>query len=151
MHVNHDGLELIKEFEGYRANAYRCPAGVWTIGYGHTSMAGAPVVKRGMRVTRDEAHEILKNDLLKYEKQVNHALGDHVKKLNSNQYSACVSLCYNIGGGNFKSSSVVRYIKYGELDVAADKFLLWNKAGGRVLRGLTRRRKAERELFLRAL
>lgn len=146
--VNDKGLKLIKEFEGCYLKAYYCPAKVLTIGYGHTDMAGLPKVHKGMTITKEEAHDILVNDLVKYENGVKDALGDSLRYLNENQFSACVSLCFNIGIAGFKRSSVARYIKVGRLEVAANKFKLWNKGGGRVLRGLVRRRAAETELFL---
>lgn len=146
--LNEKGLNLIKEFEGCFLKAYKCPANVLTIGYGHTDMAGLPKVHPGMTITAQEAHDILVNDMIKYENGVKDALGDAINHLNENQFSACVSLCFNIGIAGFKRSSVARYIKANRLDVAATKFKLWNKGGGRVLRGLVRRRAAEAKLFL---
>ena len=146
MRTNKAGLDLIKEFEGWRAKAYKCPAGVWTIGYGHTSMAGAPTVKPGMVITREEGEQILRRDLKIYEDGVKTAIR---VPLNSNQFSACVSLCYNIGVGGFRKSSVARFCNQSQWQKAADAFALWNKAGGRVLPGLTRRRAAEASLFMR--
>lgn len=148
MRMNDKGLALLKKYEGYRGKAYRCAAGVWTIGYGHTSMAGEPKVVPGMTITESEGEEILKNDLVKYERAVVKALGSHISKINSNQFSALVSLCYNIGPGAIQRASVIRYIKEGRVTEAADRILSWNKAGGRVLRGLVRRREEERELYL---
>lgn len=148
MKTNKAGLDLIKSFEGFYAKPYRCPAGVLTIGYGHTDMAGPPEVKPGMHITKDQATKILAKDLEKYEKGVKDALGKSLEKLNENQFSACVSLCFNIGVGGFKKSSVARYIKKGKITQAANYFKLWNKAGGRVLKGLVRRRRAEAQLYL---
>jgi lysozyme len=144
MRTNKAGLNLIKEFEGFRTKAYKCPAGVWTIGYGHTSMAGPPAVKPGMVVSRTEAEAILRRDLKVFEDGVKSAIK---VQLNSNQFSACVSLCYNIGVGAFSRSSVARFCNKGQWKKAADAFALWNKAGGKVLPGLTRRRAAEAALF----
>lgn len=144
MRTNKAGLELIKSFEGWRSKAYKCPAGVWTIGYGHTSMAGPPSVKPGMTISKDEGEEILRRDLKSYEEGVLSAIK---VPLNSNQFSACVSLCYNIGIGAFKKSSVARFCNARQFSKAADAFALWNKAGGKVLPGLTRRRAAEAALF----
>lgn len=146
MRTNKAGLDLIKEFEGWRSKAYKCPAGVWTIGYGHTSMAGPPAVKPGMTITREEGERILRNDLKAYEDGVKSAIK---VPLNSNQFSACVSLCYNIGVGAFRKSSVARFCNAQQWKKAADAFSLWNKAGGKVLPGLTRRRAAEAALFMR--
>lgn len=144
MKTNREGIELIKRFEGLRLTAYLCPANVWTIGYGHTSAAGAPVVKKGMKITKDEAAEILVRDLVKYEVAVMKAL---TRNPNENQFSAMVSLCYNIGPGAFAKSSVVRKFNAGDASGAAAAFRLWNKAGGKVLAGLVRRREEEIILF----
>jgi lysozyme len=144
--LNQAGLNLIKEFEGLRLKSYRCSANVLTIGYGHTSMAGPPAVKPGMTITMAQAEQILRTDLKKYEQGVRDAIK---VELNPNQFSACVSLCYNIGVGGFKKSSVARFCNQSQWQKAADAFALWNKAGGRVLPGLTRRRAAEASLFMR--
>jgi lysozyme len=146
MRTNKAGIDIIKEFEGLRLKAYKCPAAVWTIGYGHTSMAGPPSVKMGMVITKAEADSILKRDLVKYENGVKDAIRVEVTP---NQFAACVSLCYNIGIGAFKKSSVARFCNARQWQKAADAFMLWNKAGGRVLPGLTRRRAAEAALFSR--
>jgi lysozyme len=147
MKMTKQGLDLIKEFEGFRAKAYRCPASVWTIGYGHTSMAGKPDVKPGMVISKAEGDRILMNDLRVYEAGVRSAIKVN---LTPNQYSACVSLCYNIGVGAFRRSSVARFCNRSQWKNAADAFALWNKAGGRVLPGLVRRRAAEAALFLKS-
>lgn len=144
MKTNQAGINLIKEFEGFRSKAYKCPAGVWTIGYGHTSSAGKPMVKSGMAVSATEAEAILKRDLAQYEGAVTKAIK---VSLTPNQFSACVSLCYNIGGANFAKSSVARFCNKGQFKQAADAFALWNKANGKVLPGLVRRRAAEAALF----
>jgi lysozyme len=146
MKLTKQGLDLIKEFEGFRGKAYRCPAGVWTIFFGHTSMAGPPVVKPGMTGSKAEGERVLLNDLKVYEAGVRNAI---TVDLTPNQYSACVSLCYNIGVGAFRRSSVARFCNKRQWKNAADAFMLWNKAGGRVLPGLVRRRAAEAALFLK--
>lgn len=145
MKTNKAGLDLIKSFEGKRLDAYECSAGIWTIGYGHTSAAGAPEVKAGLKITDAEADAILARDLTKYEAAVDKAVA---APLSSNQFAALVSLCYNIGPGNFAGSTVVRRLNASDVKGAADAFLMWNKAGGREMAGLTRRRQAERKLFL---
>lgn len=138
MKINKEGLELIKSFEGCKLTAYKCPAGVWTIGYGHT--AG---VYQGQVITKEQAENMLKSDLKKYEKYVT----DNVKiLLNENQFSALVSFCYNCGVGNLRT-----LVKGRTVDQIANSILLYNKAGGKVLNGLVRRRKAERELFLKGM
>lgn len=146
--INKDGLELIKSFEGLELEAYKDAVGVWTIGYGHTAMAGAPVPVAGMKLTEKEATDLLLHDLVKYEQPVK----DYVKvSLNDNQYSALVSFVYNLGGGNFKSSTLLKKINNRDFAGAAEEFAKWNKAGGKVLKGLTRRRAAEKALFLKSV
>ena len=138
MKINDAGLKLIKKYEGCKLKAYKCPAGVWTIGYGHT--AG---VTEGMKITQVQADQYLKNDMVKYEGYVDKYCADLA--LNENQFSALVSFTYNCGAAN-----LVRLIKGRTLAQIADAMLLYNKASGKVLNGLTKRRKAERELFLSA-
>lgn len=146
MQTNAEGLSLIKLYEGLRLKAYKDPVGILTIGYGHTTAAGDPEVTPGMEITREDAEAMLRRDLVKYEK----AVADAVKvDLTSNQNAACVSLCYNIGPGNFNKSSVLRFINQGKFDDAADAFLLWNRAGGKILPGLVKRRAAEAALFIK--
>lgn len=138
--INQSGLKLIEEFEGLRLKAYVDSVGVLTIGYGSTRN-----VKRGMVITRAEAEERLRDDLSVAEKGVETALTEDVT---DNQFAACVSLAFNIGVSAFKKSSIVKFINSGDILLAADRFLLYNKGGGKVIAGLTRRRKAERALFL---
>lgn len=147
MKTNRAGLDLIKKWEGLRLTAYKCPAGVLTIGYGHTSAAGAPAVSKGMKITAEEASDILRRDLASYESAVEKALA---RSPNANQFSAMVSLCYNIGPGAFAKSSIVKRFNAGDIAGAADAILMWNKANGKVLQGLVNRREDERRLFLTA-
>lgn len=149
MKTNAAGIALIKEFEGCRLKAYPDPATggePWTIGYGLTSAAGIIPVKRGLVITQAQADEYLVKSLAKYEDAVSKAL---TKPPTPNQFAAMVSLCFNIGPGNFAKSSVVRKLNAGDVAGAANAFLLWNKAAGKVMAGLTRRREAERKLFLK--
>lgn len=139
--ISQKGIDLIKEFEGFRSKAYRCPAGVWTIAYGHT--AG---VKPGMTVTREQGEAMLRKDLKIYERHVADALGD--TKTSQGQWDALVSFCYNAGPGNLRKSSMLRLHKQGKYQAAAQAFMAWTKGGGRVLPGLVRRRKAEKALYL---
>jgi lysozyme len=141
MKTNEAGLALIRQFEGCRLKAYKCPAGVWTIGYGWTHG-----VKPTDQWTQAQAEEMLVKGLDQYENAVQSAIGAH--STTSNQFSALVSICYNIGAGNFVKSSMLRHHKAGDYAKAADAFLLWNKAGGKVLNGLIKRRQAERALYL---
>lgn len=142
--VNEKTKELIKRFEGKRLRAYRCSAGVLTIGYGHTSAAGAPKVVPGMTITDKEANAIFDRDIERFAAKIE---GLIKVDLTDNQFGACVSLAFNIGVGAFSKSSVLRFINKSQFDNAADAFALWNKAGGRVLPGLTKRRAAEAALF----
>ena len=143
--INEQGLALIQNAEGLRLEAYQDVRGIWTIGYGHT--AG---VIEGMQITPDQAEQFLKDDVLGAENAVNAGVGQAATS--DNQFSAMVSLCYNIGAGNFGSSTVLREHVAGSTGAAADAFLLWNKAtiDGvlQVVAGLTNRRNAERALYL---
>jgi GH24 family phage-related lysozyme (muramidase) len=144
--TNEAGLELMKHFEGLELEAYICPAGVWTIGYGHTSAAGPPTVYPGMKITQSEATAIFQRDLRKFEQGVR----DCVKvPLTSNEFSALVSFALNCGVGALRMSTLLRKLNSSDYQGAADEFLRWTKGGGRELPGLVRRRKAERELFLK--
>lgn len=131
------GVSLIKQFEGCRLKAYKCPAGVWTIGYGHT--AG---VKAGDTITQEEAENYLRNDLVTYENAV--LKYDSIYHFNQNQFDALVSFTFNCGAGNLKNLT-----QGGKRTIAqiSAKLPLYNKAGGVVLLGLQRRRVAEKELF----
>lgn len=143
MKISDDGIALIKEFEGLRLEAYPDPAtggDPWTIGVGHTG----PEVQPGLVISEEEADEFLRADLAKFERCVSLAVND----VTQHQFDACVSLAFNIGCGNFGKSTLVRKIAQGDISGAADEFLRWNKAAGRVMAGLTRRREAERALFL---
>ena len=136
--IGQAGLKLIMEFEGCRLAAYKCAAGVWTIGYGHT----AEVVE-GQTITQAQAEEYLKQDVAKFEKYVNNSAYVPVTdKLNQNQFDALVSFAFNCGAGNLKTLCAGRTIA----QIGA-KITAYNKAGGKVLAGLTKRRKAEQVLF----
>lgn len=143
--INSAGLEIIKHFEGVRLKAYQDSVGVWTIGYGHTSSAGAPNVTPGLTITQAEAENILKKDLGIFEKGVI----DAVKAtINDNQFSSLVSFSFNVGLGNLRSSTLLRKLNSGDTSGAANEFTRWAFAGGKQLPGLVRRRNAERALFL---
>lgn len=131
------GVSLIKQFEGCRLKAYKCPAGVWTIGYGHT--AG---VKKGDTITQQTADDYLRNDLTTYENTV--MKYDSIYHFNQNQFDALVSFTFNCGAGNLKNLT-----QSGKRTIAqiSAKLPLYNKTGGVVLLGLQRRRAAEKELF----
>jgi lysozyme len=144
MKISQSGLELICKFEGFEAKAYQDAVGVWTIGYGHTAMAGLPDVKRGDKITMKQAQDILATDVRKFELAVKSKL---TRAPTQAQFDAMVSLCFNIGPGNFAKSSVLRHFNAGNFDKAAASFALWNKAKGKELRGLTLRRAAEAKVF----
>lgn len=133
--------DLIKEFEGLRLKSYRCPAGKLTIGYGHTGSD----VKENMTITKKQADMLLKKDLQILAEMVDSLLKYDV---NQNQFDAILSFVYNVGIGNFMKSKMLKYINQGKIKEAADEFLKWNKSNGVVLKGLVRRREAERALFL---
>jgi lysozyme len=140
MHMSQGGLDnLLKKFEGCKLKAYRCPANVCTIGYGHTSAAGAPQVADGMIITQADAEDILKRDIVKYEI----AVMDLVKvKLTQNQFDVLVDFAYNAGVGNLKSSTMLKKVNAGDLDAVPAELMKWTKGGGKVLPGLVRRRQA---------
>lgn len=137
MKTSPKGVSLIKSFEGCRLKAYKCPAGVWTIGYGHT--AG---VKEGDTITQEIADDYLRNDLTKYEKAVQNY--DGIYHFNQNQFDALVSFTYNCGVGNLKNLTQSGRRTLAQISA---KLPLYNKTGGVVLRGLQRRRAAEKDLF----
>jgi lysozyme len=141
MKINNKGLELLKRHEGLELTAYRCPADVLTIGYGHTGTD----VYEGQTITSTEATTLLQNDLAKFEAAVEALVPSG---LTENQFSALVSFTYNCGVENLKKSTLLKKLKAGDLADAADEFLKWTKAKGRVLPGLVKRREDERELFL---
>ena len=140
MKTGNKGIELIKHFEGCELEAYKCPAGVWTIGYGHIKG-----VKEGMTITESQAEEMLKSELNEYEGYINNLV---TVELNQNQFDAMVSWVYNLGGGNLKASTLLKVLNSGDYDGVPAQMLRWNKAGGKVLEGLTRRRQAEADLFV---
>lgn len=142
--VNLNGLTLIKHFEGLFLTAYKCPAGVWTIGYGHTgAVHNDGSVHPGLKITEERAVELLQYDLGAFAKRI--VDGCDVA-LNDNQFAALVSFDFNTGG--FLKSTLRAKLNRGDFPGAADEFLKWDKAGGKRLAGLTRRRKSERNLFL---
>lgn len=144
--INAAALDLIKEFEGFRAQAYRDPVGIVTIGYGTTAAAGVGISpKMGDTITEAQASEYLMRAVDKFSAQIRPKI---TRETTPNQFGAMVSLAYNIGPSAFAKSSVLKRFNAGDVQGAADAFLMWNKAGGKVLGGLKRRREAERALFL---
>ena len=151
MKVSTKGLALIKAHEGFRAEAYPDAGYGWsrtTIGYGHTSQAGPPLVRQGMVISKVEATRILQQDLEKFEKIVN----IHVRvNLTQNQFDALVSLCFNIGPKAFSDSTLLRKLNAGDFAGAANEFTKWRKSNGKVFAGLVKRRSAEKALFTTGL
>lgn len=145
MKISKKGVDLITRWEGCKLTAYQDSVGVWTIGYGHTTAAGAPKVVKGLKITQQEAIEIFTRDVVKYERAVEKVLR---RTPTQAQFDAMVSLCYNIGPGNFAKSSVVRMFNSGDFAGAAHAFSMWNKAKGKVLTGLTNRRADEARHFM---
>ncbi len=142
MLISDAGVKLVAKFEGCRLTAYKCPAGVWTIGYGHTEG-----VKQGQKLgSEQEAIEMLKRDLKKYGDYVNQCVAKRLITfpLNQNQFDALTSFCYNCGFGNLQT-----LVRGRDAKTVASKILLYNKSGGKVLNGLARRREAEQTLFLK--
>jgi lysozyme len=139
--VTNEGLTLIKEFEGLRLNSYQDAVGVWTIGYGHTRTA-----KRGMRINKQQAEDLLLEDLRRFEVGVSRALKVPVTWY---EFDALVAFAFNAGLGAFRRSTLLRLLNKGVTkEQVAAQFERWVFAGGRKLAGLVRRRKAEQRLFL---
>ncbi len=147
MNTSHEGRAALALHEGVRLTAYKDSVGILTIGVGHTAAAGPPEPTPGMTITKEECDAILARDLARFEDAVNRLV---TVPLNQNEFDALVSLVFNIGEGAFKNSTVLRKLNAGDRKGAADAILMWDKAGGHVVKGLTNRRRAERELFLSA-
>lgn len=140
MRMSAAGLEMVKEFEGLRLKAYKCPAGVWTIGYGATE----PPVKPTDEITKEEACSRLERDLVRYE--------DGVKRLvqigiTQGQFDALVDFAYNAGVGALQKSTLLKKLNAGKFDEVPAEFMKWTKGGGKELPGLVRRRRAEVKLW----
>jgi lysozyme len=140
LQFDHDGIDLVKLSEGCKLTSYQCPAGIWTIGFGST---GADVIQ-GMTITEEQAVDRLKHDLQHAEKMVKTFV---TVELTQHQYDALVDFCFNCGAGNLQHSTLLKLINQGNFEAAHDEFEKWNKAGGRVLAGLTTRRLNEAKLF----
>lgn len=146
MQITPAGVSLVKEFEGCELRAYRDPVGILTIGYGYTNNAGfGPGVRAGDVWTEEQAEAMLVEGLDRFGARIKPLLK---REATPHQYSAMVSLAYNIGVGAFSKSTCLKRFNAGDIAGAAEALTWFNKAGGRVLRGLVRRREAERALFL---
>lgn len=140
--VNVKALELIKKYEGCKLEAYKCPSGVWTIGFGHT---GSDVYK-GVKISKEEAEILLEKEFKKLKEQVNFLLN---VSLNEKQVGALTSLVYNVGLGAFKKSKLLKRINNSDnLELIAKEWLEFNKVNGKILRGLLKRRIDEIALYL---
>ncbi len=139
--ISQAGIDLIKRWEGFRSKAYLCPAGVWTIGYGHTKTA-----TKGMCISKYEAEELLKSDLEYFESCVSRLVE---VKLTQGQCDALVSFCYNIGVNALNKSTLLRLVNQNKFGAAADEFDRWVYANRKKLPGLVKRRAEERKLFLK--
>lgn len=139
MQTSQKGIDLIKSFEGLKLKTYKCPAGVWTIGYGTTKG-----VTPGMEITQKQAEEFLKRDLRYFELWVDKLIDI---PLTQNQFDALVSFTYNLGEGAMKGSTLRKKLNMGLYSAVPSEMLRWNKVGGKVLNGLVRRREAEAKLF----
>jgi lysozyme len=140
------GLELIKNFEGLKLRAYLCPASIPTIGFGNTYYPNGSKVKlTDAPITKEKAEELLKFLLISYEKAVDSFCRDDISQSN---FDALVSFAYNVGNGNLQKSTLIKKVNANPKDITiADEFMKWNKSNGSVLKGLTKRRQAEANLY----
>ena len=146
MKLSANGFKLLGELEGIVLRPYRDSVGIPTIGIGSTYYEDGTKVKMSDKaITKERAIQLAKNVVKSFEAQVNKSI---LPTMVQNQFDAMVLLCYNIGESGFARSSVVRNFNAGNIQKAADSFLLWNKAGGKVVKGLVNRRNIERTLFL---
>jgi GH24 family phage-related lysozyme (muramidase) len=145
MQTSEKGIALIKQFEGCKLTAYQDSVGVWTIGYGWTQPVDGKPIRAGMTIKQETAERLLKTGLVSYESDVSRLVK---VGLTQGKFDALVSFTYNLGARSLSTSTLLRKLNAGDYAGAADEFLRWNKAGGKVLNGLTRRREAERALFL---
>lgn len=139
MKISQNGIDLIKKWEGCELKAYKCPANVWTIGYGHTNG-----VKEGQEITLKQAETFLRQDIATFEKGVTKLVS---APLTQNKFDALVSFAFNIGLGAFKTSTLLKKLNQKDYCGAAKEFERWNKSKGKVLKGLTIRRKDEKAMF----
>jgi lysozyme len=144
--LSQKGLELIKSFEGLSLKPYVCAGGINTIGYGNTYYTnGKKVTLQDKPFTKEQAEELLKHSLSTYEKAVDSFCRDDISQ---SQFDALVSFAYNVGTGALQKSTLIKKVNANPKDVTiSDEFMKWNKANGRVLVGLTRRRQAESKLY----
>ena len=137
--ISEEGLSLIKKFEGCRLEAYKCSGGVWTIGYGHTGG-----VTETDTITQDDANKLLQEDVAKFEEYVDDNV---IVELNQGQFDALVAWTFNLGPGNLRESTMLKKLNEADYTSVPNEMKRWNKAGGKTLDGLIRRRNAEALLF----
>lgn len=148
MQMSPEGMNaLLKQFEGCKLKAYRCPRGICTIGYGHTNAAGAPLITDNSIITQQQANDILRRDLVQYENSVNKLVK---QPLTQHQFDVLVDFVYNEGERNLATSTMLRKINAGQFQDVPSELAKFNKAGGKVLPGLVRRRQAEANWWLAA-
>lgn len=141
------GISLIKKYEGCKLKSYLCPAKVWTIGYGSTFYADGTKVEAGQTISQETANELFLNVLKGFVSGVERSI---TSKLTQNQFDALVSIAYNIGLGAFRKSTLLKKVNANPNDpTIANSFKAWNKAGGKVLKGLVNRREAEVALYFK--
>lgn len=144
-HINQESIDLIKSFEGLYLDAYKCSAGVWTIGYGHTGLTHKDgTVSKGRSISEAEAQSLLRHDMEYFEKVVTRLVD---VEINDDQFGSLVSFAFNCGEGNLKSSTLLKRVNSKDWSDVPTQFLRWNKAAGRTLNGLTRRRASESRLW----
>ena len=139
MNISNEGISLIKKFEGCKLEAYQCAAGVWTIGYGSTKD-----VKEGDTLTQKEADNLLLHEMQEYEGYIKELVKIPLKQ---NQFDALVSWVFNLGPANLKASTMLKFLNAGDYHLIPSQIKRWNKANGKVLEGLIRRREAEALMF----
>ena len=139
MKISEKGLQLLKHYEGCELTAYRCSADVLTIGYGHTKG-----VTEDMVITQEEADQMLQDEMPEYEGYINDKV---TVELNQDQFDAMVCWVYNLGSGNLSSSTLLKVLNEGDYEGVPEQMKRWNKAGGKVLNGLIKRRDSEAKLF----
>ncbi len=141
MQTSEKGFDLIRKYEGLQLAAYVCPGGKLTIGYGHTG----PDVTKGRKIDAEEANALLEHDVQRFERAVNELV---TVPMTQGMFDALISFSFNLGAGSLKNSTLLKKLNSDDREAAANEFLRWNKAMGKVLAGLTARRESERELFL---
>ena len=147
MKVNKLGIETMHHFEGCKLTAYQCPAKVWTIGWGNTFYPDKTPVKQGDVITQEQANALFETVMNNFALGVKKCL---TKEVNENQFSALVCFAYNVGIGSLQKSTLLKKININPNDeTIAGEFSKWTKAGGKVLLGLVRRRKAESDLYFK--